>query len=213
MKLPETLDEAIERIFDLEIENAKLKGMLEERRAPKQQVSRSTPEVTYIEETPAPESEPDDQGHIPHTSKGKRSAEVRKRWTAQGRPVPAPGSDLILVTTCDMVDCVAPEHHEVMSKAEARQFNSSRVVKEAQESLGQEDAFDTLMAQAVGISDGHMVTKDGTRFIHLPSGRNIGAARFSVWAMAQTDEIPQTVTRTCSYDGCIAATHLKVTSA
>lgn len=195
MKLPETLDEAIERIFDLEIENANLKGMLKERG---QQISSS----------PAPDST--EGGHILHGGKSGRSTAARKLWTQAGHSLPPKGSMLVIV--CDEPDCIEPSHREVMTKEESRRFNTDRVVKEAL-SLGHNKAFDLIMDQTANISGGHMVVKDGSGMIHLPSGRNIGAAKLSVWADEEAPTFPKTVTRTCAEDGCIEAAHLRVTSA
>lgn len=194
MKLPETYEDAIARIFDLEVENAKLKGRLEERSQP---VSSSAPE-------------PREDDHILHGGKTGRSTAARRLWAQEGRDLPGKGSMLTVV--CDEPDCINPAHREAMTRDEARTFNTMRVIAEVM-ALGHDGAFDLLMDQSVRLPSGHTVIKDGSGMLHLPSGRNVGPARVSIWAEDDLEEFPKSVTRECKHEGCITPTHLKVTQA
>src|SRR5690606_884021 len=131
-------------------------------------------------------------------------------WVGAGNPPPQRGN--YLTSVCDRVDCIAPEHRREMTKAESREANSARITHILNK-MGKDEASDLVFGGSVRISDGHTVLKDGSTYLTLSGGRKAGAARVMKWVMDDLDELPQSVTRTCDYEGCVSAKHLEVTKA
>lgn len=113
-----------------------------------------------------------------------------------------------IVATCNALNCVTPEHLEVMENKEARRFNSARVSAEL-ETLSKAEVAFAIDALGTWISDGHFMA--GDRMHKLPSGRNVSTMKAQVWASdPRLSRVPEKVKRTCTQDGCCALDHLKV---
>lgn len=158
--------------------------------------------------TPVNKIEKVDGGHVLHESRSGRSTAAKTLWLNAGNTSMPDSSIETFVSICDQIGCIAPEHRQIVSKAEARAFNTARADR-ALEEFGADAMLDYIAENSTRISDGHVVlnTDDG-KLIPLPNGRKVGASKAVAFAY-RLRSLPMTARRTCKYDGCIAKDHIE----
>lgn len=160
--------------------------------------------IVELKVGPAPEIKDGERvdGHIIIESSSRRSK--ARRANLLGAGVEVNDGDRI-VCTCDEIMCASADHLQVMSKAEARAFNSGRVAKELSRQDKSVVAF-TIDALGVHLNDGHFIPADD--MFELPSGRRVSVLKATVWANTLMSEVPATVKRNCDNPNCALPAHL-----